>query len=317
MAAGGDVLGDRGAGEFIDKNGGEAILAKVKELLEPAHIAFVNLESPISDLGSRVPDKKYTFRAHLGLIDGFTSAGVDVVSLANNHSKDYGSEALLDTISRLDAAGVQHAGAGADREAAGASALLLTPAGTVRVLAFTELVPAGFTATSKSPGVNDCTADRGRMADSIRAAAENADFVLVSFHWGTEYTGAANEAQRALGHLAIDSGADLVIGHHPHVIQGLELYKDRLIAYSLGDFVWNHHSRETGETFVLQVHQAPQGPPAVEVIPVYLDEPTGVPAPVTGEQADVILGRLTRLSSALGLQLEQVGDRAFYGSLPE
>ncbi len=317
IAAGGDVQGDRGVGAFIDTKGGEAVFAKVSPHLEPAHLAFINLETPISDLGVRKPDKEYTFRSGAGLIDGLTSAGVDMVSLANNHAVDCGPKALLDTIARLDWAGVAHAGAGAERSSAEAPAILLTPAGSVAMLAFTELVPAGFPATSKSPGVNDKTSDREKMRALIADAASRVDFVVVSYHWGTEYTGRETETQRYLAHLAVDAGADLVLGHHPHVIQGLEIYRNRLIAYSLGDFVFDHYSRETGEAFVLQVYIQPEGPPALRVIPVYLNDSTGVPSPVSGEAADVILDRLSRLSKARGLELERVGDQATFGTLPE
>ncbi len=312
VAASGDVLGDRRVGSFVDENGGEAVFAKVRPLLEPAHLAFVNLESPLSERGTPDPHKEYTFLGRPALVDGLATAGIDVVSLANNHAVDYGPAALLDTIGLLDKAGVNHAGAGADAQAARAPALLITPAGVVAVLAFTEMIHPGFPATADRPGINPTTPDRKKLLAEIAAAEETADFVIVSFHWGTEYTGKANADQRRLAHQAVDAGADLILGHHPHVIQGLELYKNRLIAYSLGDFVWNHHSRETGETFVLQVAMKAGEPPLVDVVPVYLDEATGVPAPVTGAEADAILSRLTRLSADLGLELTRAGDRAVY-----
>lgn len=312
VAAGGDVLGDRGVGAFIDENGGEAVLAKVRPLMETAHIAFVNLESPISDEGTRNPYKEYTFRGRPALTQGLVSAGIDVVSLANNHTLDYGSAALLDTIARLDAAGVAHAGAGADASAAQTPALLITPAGIVAVLAFTDIIPGGFPATADQPGVNPTTPDRKKLLAAIATANEKADFVIVSLHWGTEYTGQASQDQRRLAHQAVDAGADLILGHHPHVIQGLELYRNRLIAYSLGDFVFDHYSRETGEAFVLRATMTNEGAPSVEVVPVYLHESTGVPAPVSGKEADAILARLTSLSARLGLELTRSGDRALY-----
>lgn len=306
------MLGDQRVGVFVDEHGGEAVFAKVRPLLEEAHLAFVNLESPLSDRGTPDRHKEYTFLGRPALVDGLAAAGIDVVSLANNHAVDFGPTALLDTIDRLDEAGVNHVGAGADAEAARAPALLITPAGIVAVLAFTELVHPGFAATADRAGINPVTPDRKKLLAAIASAQEKADFVVVSFHWGKEYTGRANQEQRRLAHQAIDAGADLILGHHPHVIQGLELYRDRLIAYSLGDFVWDHHSRKTGETFVLQVAMKLGEPPYVEVIPVYLSEATGVPAPVTGNEADVILTRLARLSSDLGLKLTRSGDRAVY-----
>ena len=316
VAASGDVLGDRDVGIFMDKHGGEPVFAQVRPFLETAHLAFVNIEGPISDKGARASWKQYTFRARPALIDGLVSAGIDVVSLANNHTVDYGTSALLDTIARLDEAGVCHAGAGADAAGASAPALLITPAGIVAVLAFTDIIPGGFTATSDAPGVAATTPDRKKLLASVAAANEWADFVIVSFHWGTEYTPHAGQDQRKLAHQVVDAGADLILGHHPHVIQGLELYRNRLIAYSLGDFVWDHYSRETGETFVLRVTMPRAGPPSIEVVPVYLDSPTGVPAPVTGDEADAILSRLVRLSASLGLELTISGDRVHFEPAP-
>jgi hypothetical protein len=312
VAAGGDVLGDRGVGIFMDKNGGEPVFAQVKPLFEWAQLAFVNLEGPISDKGARATWKEYTFRARPALLDALVSGGVDVVSLANNHSMDYGAKALLDTITRLDEAGVRYAGAGADAAAASAPALIKTPAGTVAFIAVTDIIPGGFAATSDSPGVNVTTPDRKKLLAAVAAADKKADFVIVSLHWGTEYAPRAGQDQQKLAHQLVDSGADLILGHHPHVIEGLELYRDRLIAYSLGDFVWDHYSRETGETFVLQVTIPPSGPPSFKVVPVYLDSVSGIPAPVTGDDAEAILTRLVGLSADLGLQLTISGNRAFF-----
>ncbi len=310
LAAGGDVMGDRGVRAFVSEDGAPAVFAKVKPFLQSAQLAFVNLECPISDEGTAKVAKEYTFRAPTSLPAGLVSAGIDVVSVANNHVLDYGQSALTDTLRRLDAAGVAHAGAGANSSSAAAPALLITPAGTVAVLAFTEIIPAGFEAGSHQPGVNPATPGYTRLLSAVKAAAARADFVVVSVHWGIEYSARANADQRALAHRIIDAGADIVIGHHPHVIQGIELYRDKLIAYSLGDFVFDHYGRSTGEAFVLQATLPQEGLPSLEIVPVYLNDTSGVPAPVSGEEADVILGRLIKLSGSLGLKLVQEGDRA-------
>jgi poly-gamma-glutamate capsule biosynthesis protein CapA/YwtB (metallophosphatase superfamily) len=313
VAAGGDVQGDRNVGTFIDAHGGPAVLAKVKPYLETADIAFVNLEGPISDVGKKHAWKEYTFRSRLALTSGLASAGIDVVSLANNHAMDCGSSALLDTIARLDEAGINHAGGGADSNAARAPALLIAPAGTVAVFAFTDKHAAGFAAGAEKPGVATIS-DSKRLLAAVAEADKKVDFVIVSFHWGTEYTPSAAGYQRALAHKAIDAGADLILGHHPHVIQGLEVYRDKLIAYSLGDFVFDHYKRVTGEAFVLQVTMDRSGPPSATIVPVYLSDPYGIPAPVSGKAADVILDRLTRLSAAYGVKLTRSGDTAFWGA---
>ena len=312
VAAGGDVQGDRDVGKYIDAHGGAAALAKVKPYLETADLAFVNLEGPISDKGTKLAWKEYTFRSRTALASGLAAAGVDVVSMANNHAVDCGPTALLDTIARLDKVGIAHAGAGDDLSAARAAAMVDTPAGKVAVLAFTDKYAGGFAAGTDHPGVATIS-DGTKVLAAIAAAHKKADFVIVSFHWGTEYTSQAAGYQRALAHKAIDAGADLILGHHPHVIQGLEVYHDRLIAYSLGDFVFDHRPGPTGQAFVLRVTLHPTGPPVARIIPVYLSDASGIPAPVTGKAADAILDRLTTLSASFGAKLTRSGDQAWLG----
>lgn len=295
-------------GVYIDKHGGAAPLAKVAHLLSDAHVAFVNLESPLSDKGTRKTEKDVTFRGRVALVDGLASAGIDVVSLANNHALDWGSAALLDTIDRLTAAGVASSGAGVDLAAARAPALLDTPAGKVAVLAYTSILPEGFAAGADRAGVNPTRPDQERLLADVNTANETADWVVVSLHWGVEYEGYANASQREFAHAIVDAGADLVLGHHPHVLQGFEIYRDKLIAYSLGDFVFDHYSRVTGEAVVLRVEMLQSGPPSFTLVPVYLADPYGIPAVVTGAEADVILDRVAGFSERLGLQLERDGD---------
>jgi poly-gamma-glutamate capsule biosynthesis protein CapA/YwtB (metallophosphatase superfamily) len=311
VAAGGDVLGGRRVGPYIDAYGGEALFANVKQYLAPADVTFVNLEGPISDRGAPIWPSGPVFRARPALMQGLLSAGVDVVSLANNHGLDYGSPALLDCIVRLDAAGVKHAGAGANLAAAFAPAIWDTPAGKVALLAYDQINTSLFAATASRPGIAPIPSSSLLLAQ-VSAAAQQADFLIVSFHWGVESDYTVNPAERNLAHKVIDAGADLILGHHPHVVQGLEIYKDKLIAYSLGNFVFDHYRRDWGESFILQVVIAKDGPPRGEIIPVYLSS-AGVPSPVTGSAAGVTLNRLTSLSAALGLTITRRGDQAFFG----
>jgi poly-gamma-glutamate capsule biosynthesis protein CapA/YwtB (metallophosphatase superfamily) len=311
VAAGGDVIGDRKVGTYIDKHGGASVLAKVKPLLQNADVTFVNLESPATDKGSKFPGKSVTFRGRPALLAGLDSAGVDVVSMSNNHALDCGNAGLSDTLARLDKAGILHAGAGMDVTAARAPAILETPAGTVAVLAFNQIVPSGFAAGTKRPGVA-AVGDGTKMLAAIREAKKKADYVIVSVHWGIEYTPKASGTQRSLAHKIVDAGADLVLGHHPHVIQGMELYHNKLIAYSLGDFVFDHYSRETGEAFILRVTLGRDGPPVARIVPVYLNS-YGIPGVVTGSAADTILDRLTKISASFGLKLTRSGDQAWVG----
>lgn len=308
VVAAGDVMGDRKVGSFIDKNGGAAAFTNVRSYFLDADLAFVNLESPLSNTGTERKYKEYTFRGRPALIDGLTSAGIDVVSLANNHQLDWSAAALKDEISRLDSAGVKHAGAGANSSAAAEPAIVKTKAGTVAVLAYTQIISSSA-ATSSSSGVNPGTS-HSKVVSEIKAAKTKADFVIVSMHWGTEYTNQETAEQRSLAHAAIDAGADLVLGHHPHVIQGMEIYKNKLIVYSMGDFVFDHRSRVTGEAFILRVTLAKTGGnPVFTATPVYLSDSYGIPSVVSGSAGSSINSRLISYSNRLGLKLVQSGGK--------
>ena len=214
VAASGDIL-ETAAPVYSWTRTGRGRVTQVKPFLETAQLAFVNV-GIISDKGVRAHGRS-TFRGRPALADGLAYAGIDVISLANNHSVDYGTKALLDTFSRLSKAGVQWAGAGADAAAAAEAAMLITPPGSWP----SSRTPKSSPADSRSqgdPGVNATTPDRKKILSAV-AASEKADFVIVSFHWGEEYTGVANRDQQ-LAHQVIDAGADLVLGHHPHVLQG-------------------------------------------------------------------------------------------------
>ena len=134
----------------------------------------------------------------------------------------------------------------------------------------------------------------------ISEAKETHDVVIVAMHWGVEYQDYIDSAlQEAPAHQLVDAGADIIWGNHPHVFEGIEFYKDALIAYSQGDFVCDHYSRETGESFVLKFDVTPNGIENVTVTPTYADDVTGVPYIVTGEEADSLLGRLETISDGM------------------
>lgn len=305
----GDMIFDRQVATLIARNGGTAPLSAVASLLASADVTVGNLESPLSDRGSAVPGKDPTFRGDPRALAGLRAAGFDLLSLANNHIRDYGPEALLDTVARLDRAGIAHAGAGEDRASAWRPAIVDRGGVKVAYLAYSSVVPTAFAAGTDRPGLAATRIDRAAVRRAIRTAAKKADVVIVSFHWGVEYKDDANAEQVSDAHAAIDAGADLVLAHHPHVIQALERYKRGLIAYSLGDFVFDHYSRKTGEAFVLSAEVGPHGVGAVTVVPVYLDT-WGSPEVVKGQAARSILSRLKTVSARRGTTLGIAGSRA-------
>ncbi len=214
------------------------------EVLRSADVAIGNLECAVADKGTPQPQKEYTFRSSPTAATRLKAAGIDIVTLANNHSLDYGAEAFQETLTHLQKAGIETVGGGKNYPEAQSSKILVLKDGTrVGFLGYTLILPKGFAATSIQPGINFI--DDIRLKRQIQRARRRSDVVVVQFHWGNEYQIHPDTTQRYYGHLAIDYGADLVIGHHPHRIQEMEFYKGKLIAYSLGNFVFdmNHRPR--------------------------------------------------------------------------
>jgi poly-gamma-glutamate synthesis protein (capsule biosynthesis protein) len=296
ISAVGDMIFDRQVKALIAKSGGAAPLVAVAKHLSSADVTVGNLESPLSNGGTKNEAKDVTFRGDPRGVEGLVNSGFDFLSLANNHVLDYGEVALADTVATLDARGISYAGAGADKDAAWKPAVVERDGATVAFLSFSHILPAGFIATSSHGGLAQGRNNMDAVATAIRSAKNEYDYVIVSFHWGVEYADDANGDQVRDAHTAVDAGADMVLSHHPHVIQAVEYYKGRLIAYSLGDFVFDHYSRKTGEAFILDAKLGPDGVTDVKTTPVYLDS-YGKPEFVTGDEASVILKRLKLISA--------------------
>ena len=309
VVSGGDVMSDRGVKAYAKQYGADAVLSGVAPQLEAGDAAWVNLEGPISTVGTPTAGKDYTFEGSPAMAGALAGAGIDVVTLANNHAVDYGPSALLDTIKNLKAAGIKVAGGGRDFAAAHTPALIKTKAGaTIAFLGYDDVIWPGYAATATQAGIAEAVTDMEQVKSDIREAKKNADFVVVAFHWGYEYEHYPIAQQTSEGHAAIDAGADLVIGHHPHVLQGFEAYHGRLIAYSLGDFVFDHYSVETGQTVLVDAVLTPTGVKAT-LIPVYVSS-NGIPAVQHGASAKTILALVKEYSSPLDTHVSIKGDTA-------
>ena len=308
IVSGGDVMTDRVVKSYISAHGAGAVLRGIAPQLEKGDAAWVNLESPLSTLGSPTPGKDYTFEGPPSMAKALAAAGINVVTLGNNHTVDYGQAALVDTIKRLEKAGVQVVGAGRNDTDAWTPAIVKTSGGaTIGFLAWSDVLWPGYRATS-TPGVAEGRTDIQRMKRSIRALAKEVDYVVVGYHWGLEYENYPLGAQTSEAHAAIDAGADLVIGHHPHVLQGFETYRGRLIAYSLGDLVFDHYSIATGQTVLVDAVLTPRGVKAT-LVPVYVSS-SGIPAVQHGAAGKTILALVKQYSVPLGTNVVIKGDVA-------
>lgn len=305
----GDLLFDRQVARAIKSEGIEDLFAGVAGSLTGGDIVIGNLENPLSLRGTPVKNKEYTFRGLPEAAGGMRNAGINMVSLANNHIMDYGPEALADTLDLLNQAGIAYAGAGANSAEAYKHTTFGVKGKKVAFFAYSAVVPEGSWATATRPGMATTREKWSTRLEAIEAASKENDYVIVSFHWGLEYEDHPQEYQRDFARRVIDAGADMVIGHHPHVIQGIELYKGRIIAYSLGDFVFDHYSRKTGETFILRTEFVGGEVSRVSITPVYADF-KGKPAVVHGAEAQAILGRLKKISEPFKTEINITGDTA-------
>jgi poly-gamma-glutamate capsule biosynthesis protein CapA/YwtB (metallophosphatase superfamily)/DNA-binding beta-propeller fold protein YncE len=250
----GDVMLDREVKKAIEKYGEgdfKFSFLKISPLLKEADILVGNLEGPVSDKGKKV-GSIYSFRMDPKAIEGLKFAGFDILSLANNHIFDYGREALEDTFLRLQDAGIDYLGGGFNEIEACSPKIKEIKGTKIAFLAFTNLGSPFWQAKSATSGI--CWLDKENLEKGIKGAKNKADLVIVLFHFGNEYEKKPNIEQKDFAHFAIDSGADLVVGDHPHVIQEIEEYKGKYITYSLGNFVFDQaFSKETMEGLVLKV----------------------------------------------------------------
>lgn len=253
----GDMMLDRGV-ELMIKSQGKGDyrfpFLKIADYLNKADILFGNLENIISDKGTKV-GSIYSFRAEPAAIEGLAFAGFDVLSLANNHAFDYGRAALEDTFSRLKDAGISYVGAGLSGKEAFSLIIKEIKNTKIGFLAYTNLGPEVWQARDQNPGIAWIDSeDFSQIREDIEKAKKEVDVLIVSLHTGEEYEKKPSQFQIDFAKMAIDSGADLVVGHHPHVVQPNEKYKEGWIFYSLGNFIFDQSfSKETMQGLLLEV----------------------------------------------------------------
>jgi poly-gamma-glutamate synthesis protein (capsule biosynthesis protein) len=290
----GDVLLASTVETVMKRNGFDYPYREVLPLLQQPDMTIANFESPITTRGT--PQKKdYVYRTSPNALPPFKEAGFDLVTLANNHTLDYGEPGLLDTMSYLDQADILRVGAGHNADEAFKPVIVDKNGIKIAFLGFSRVVPDNsWKAGSKTTGLADTYAEK-RPLEEIRKAKTQADLVVVLVHWGIERNNKPEAYQTTLGHHYIDAGADLVIGSHPHVLQGLESYKGKWIAYSLGNFIFTTNNvRETLETVVLDASCGKQGKCDLRVHPIFTEY--AKPIPMEEEKGKQLLERLGSIS---------------------
>lgn len=266
----GDIMLSRTVAKKMRERGADFPFASTTHLIHEADIAFGNLETTITD-GEPVEAFEMRFRADAHAGRSLKEAGFEILSLANNHTFDFGEKGLSDTQSALDDAGILHVGAGRDDVEAGQPMFIQANGIQFAFLAYTDGHFSGREAGSGRPGAAFMRPER--MKAAVAGASTFADVVIVSMHSGDEYELEPNETQKAFARAAIDAGADMVVGHHPHVVQSAEIYQGRPIYYSLGNFVFDQMwSEETRSGLALEVIFGKDGILQTTYHPIIIEE---------------------------------------------
>ncbi len=271
----GDVMLDDGPGRVITR--GVDPFGPFSRHIDNADLRVANLECVVARGGSAMADKPWTFRAHPRVLAPLAKH-FDAVSLANNHSGDYGPKAFAEMLGHLARRGVMFFGGGHDLAEAHRPRIIERRGLRIALLGYDEFFPRSFEAQPDTPGVAWSEDDQVR-ADIARARREGADIVIPFMHWGWEHELTAAARQRTLARLMIDAGADAVVGGHPHVVQDVELYRDRPIVYSLGNFVFDGFSDPVNNTgWLLRLEADHNGIRKATVVVARIDR-RGVPHP--------------------------------------
>jgi len=324
------------------------------EILRGCDITFGNLEGPFVR-GGDTSDKWTVIGQEPGIAREYAKMGFHVMSVANNHMFDYGLDGFLTTLDMLDKVGIRHVGGGRDLEEAAAALRLDRGSLRVAFLGCASTLPGDSAASAHKPGVAPLRVralhyvdlemereqpgtppviftepdedDLERMRKAIRRAREVADYIVVSIHWGVAYQEQVVDYQPRVGRSFIDSGADLVVGHHPHRLQGIERYRNGLIFYSLGNFFFERHGlkprstkwrhwppkvgmwEQSDDSFILKSVLKPGEEAAHELIPISRDS-SGPPFLLKGARARRLLAHLSSLSEGRGVRLSVKDCRA-------
>lgn len=307
----GDVMLGRYIAKVMATRGNDYPFQQITATLHNGDIVFGNLEAVISADGvtPAFPEKPYNFHATKQASQALKKAGFTVLNLANNHAMDYGPAALAETHRLLNENGIVSFGAGTAINEARQPAILVKNGVRFGFLGYGVAHARAVYAAKNHGGITPVVMDSIRK--DIRELRNKVDVLIVSLHWGMEYSMAPAQKQREEAHQIIDWGADLILGHHPHVMQGIEIYKGKVIAYSLGNFVFDQKGNWTDRSFLLACKFQGKALSSAEIIP--LDRfRTYFPKVAEGKTRTDVLEELKKISLPINSepqQLSRVGLR--------
>jgi len=291
----------------------KALFDGVRERLKSVDLVIGNLETPLTDWTEQTSNKdKAAVEAGKDVIlrvsspeaaQALSDAGIKVVGLANNHVMDFTEHGLMDTLERLRKAGVSYAGAGENLAEAEGALILKIKGKRVGILSFSDVVPKYSWAEANHPGIATAK-EADRMVAAVRRTRPKVDILIMVFHWGTQFVQEPIPRQVFLAQEAQAAGADLVLGAHPHVLQGVGCVGRAPVVYSAGNFVFPTMSAPTRRTVIFEFEFSSDQPISVRLVPAVIDE-HGAPQLVSGEARLDILNEMNKLSKPLGLQFNE------------
>lgn len=267
--------------------------------LSDADLTMVNMETAVTSRGTPQP-KEFHFRTTPVAFDAIRAAGIDVVTLANNHVLDYGQVGLADTLAAVHAANFPYVGIGNNATQAWTPYVANVKGRRIAILGVSQVdeLQSTWVATDTRAGEAHAI-DETRTLNAIKAARQQADLVLVFMHWGTEGNGCPNAAQKALAPKMAAAGADIIIGAHAHTLQGSGWLGRTFVAYGMANFLWYGDSYST-ETGILHLTLHPNAPLTAQFFPATVSS-TGQPVLATGADKDRIANRYASLRACAGL----------------
>ncbi|GIG66243.1 hypothetical protein Pen01_25380 [Phytomonospora endophytica] len=280
------------------------VFGPVAEVFTRADFAMLNFETSVTDSDDAQP-KQYKFKTTPAAYEAVKAAGIDLVSLANNHTLDYGRDGLVDTLDAAEAAGLPVFGAGMDADAALAPHIVDLNGTSVAFIGASQVWELWDTwmATDSKPGIAH-VAHEERLIQAVENAAEQADVVIMMMHWGTEGDKCPNDEQKDWAKRLSDAGADAIVGTHAHLLQGEGWTGDSYVAYGLGNFLWYRDNAYSNDTGVLELTVDDGELTGTDFVPAFIDG-DGRPVPSTGEEATRIEEKLTDLRGCTGLDASQ------------
>jgi len=303
LTAVGDIIPGRTVAKLMAQLGVSYPFTGIASTVKGADVVYGNLEAPLSDR-VKPPYKGMAFIAPSTTVQGLKLLGVNIVSLANNHSTNFGLNALTDTMTNLRNTGIEYAGAGMNLAEARSPTIVVAGGTSFAFLDYNSII-GSLNATTTKPGVSwirmkpwsrDSAEDATMVCDAVRQAKAQGHFVVACFHWSDEYKYAPSQSQRNMAHAACDAGADLVIGSHPHIMQPIEFYNGKLIAYSLGNFIFDQvDPAYTKQGVVMKCRYSGTALTALDLVP-YVIQDWCRPVPATGAQGRAILDQLLKIS---------------------